>query len=151
MTALAWVLAALDVYRLTLLVVADKLTAPLRWRLIGHGHALRLTPWSSAKGKNVGASCECGNWTVAYASGVRDDEVDDLLVEPHRAHVALLPRDLGGWRYLLTCPWCASIYVAGPVVASGLAWSTGWGWQLTAGALAASAVTGFLARFAAPE
>lgn len=53
--------------------------------------------------------------------------------------------------YLLTCPWCASTWVAIPVVGSGLAWSTGWGWQLATGALTASVVTGWLSSFASPD
>lgn len=77
--------------------------------------------------------------------------VADELTRPQRD--ALLRR-LGPEHrvsYLLTCPWCASPYVATVVVGSGLAWSTGWGWQLVAGVLAASGVTGALARYASPE
>lgn len=148
MTALAWVLTALAVYRLTLLVVADKITEAARWWAIGLGHRLTLTRPSGA----VEGTCSCGwstrsiivggvgkGWPLATAN-VEDD---------HHAHVAAQVAD--GWRYLLTCPWCASVWLAGPAVASGLAWSTGWGWQLAAGALAVSGVTGFLARYAAPE
>lgn len=52
--------------------------------------------------------------------------------------------------YLLDCPWCASVWLAPPVVASALWWSDGWGWWLTAGSLAASGVTGLLATLASP-
>lgn len=51
---------------------------------------------------------------------------------------------------LLGCPWCSSVWLAPPVVASGLWWSTGWGWWLVMGSLAASAVAGFLASYASP-
>jgi len=53
--------------------------------------------------------------------------------------------------YLISCPWCMSIWVAPLVVGSGLAWGNGWGWQLATGALTASAVTGFLSSFASPD
>lgn len=52
--------------------------------------------------------------------------------------------------FLLECPWCASMWVAMPVCASGWRWgSSGW-WFVPAWVLAASAVTGVLATFAAP-
>lgn len=57
--------------------------------------------------------------------------------------------------YLITCPWCSSIWLAPIVVGTGLyadpAPQPGWWWQLGAGSLTASAVAGFLARFASPE
>lgn len=53
--------------------------------------------------------------------------------------------------YLITCPWCASAEIAVAVVWSGMAWGNGWGWQLAAGALTASGVTGAVARYAAPD
>lgn len=94
MTPLVVVLAILAVYRLTLLVVADEITAPIR----------------------------------------------DRLVERVPDRVGLL----------LTCPWCMSVWLSVPV-----AWTAyehgGSGWFLVpALALSASAVTGFLAEFAAP-
>ena len=52
--------------------------------------------------------------------------------------------------YLIDCPWCASVWLAPPIVASALAWADGWGWWLAAGSLAASAVTGALASYASP-
>ena len=96
MTTVAWVLTIGATMRLTLLVVADHVTQPIRDRIEAR--------WTS-------------------------DEV----------------------AYLLACPWCASVYIAPFVVASGLAWSDGWGWQLAAGSLTASVVTGWLSSFAAPS
>jgi hypothetical protein len=98
MSALAWLLALGAAARITLLVVADEITKPLRERI-----------WERPR-----------------------VELDH------------------GIGYLLTCPWCASIWVAPPVLASGLAWGDGWGWQLAAGSLAVSFVVGWLASFASP-
>jgi hypothetical protein len=66
-----------------------------------------------------------------------------------RPRTAIMRR--GGWpAYWVTCAWCASAPVALAVVGSALAWSDGWGWQLAAGSLSASAVTGILAEVASP-
>lgn len=59
--------------------------------------------------------------------------------------------DTDWFSYWISCSWCVPPWIAPPVVASGLAWSSGWGWQLAAGSLAASAVTGFLSSFASPD
>lgn len=95
MTGLAWFLTIGAAWRITLLVVADHVTQPVRDRIEAR--------WTS-------------------------DEV----------------------AYLLACPWCASTWIAPFVVASGLAWSSGWGWQFVAGSLTASVITGWLSTFAAP-
>lgn len=60
-------------------------------------------------------------------------------------------REVPRFAVLITCPWCISVHVGFVVVGTGLAWSSGWGWQLVAGALCASGVTGFAARYASPE
>jgi len=95
-SVLAWVLAALAVWRVTLLVVADELTRPLR--------ELVLRRW-----------------------------------------------DGGRLEYLLSCPWCASVWVGPVVIGSGMAWGDGWAWQLGAGTLGFSALTGWLSAFASPD
>lgn len=59
-------------------------------------------------------------------------------------------RDESKLAYLLSCPWCASVWISFPVAWSG--WQYGhepW-WFIPAWALTASAVTGILATFAAP-
>ena len=96
MTPVSWVLAALAVWRVTLLVVADEITRPAREAL--------LRRWAGGR-------------------------VD----------------------YLLSCPWCASIWVAPVVVGSGLAWGDGWGWQLGAASLGFSALAGLLSSIASPD
>jgi hypothetical protein len=95
-SALCWVLAIGAVWRTTLLVVADEITAPLRERLIGEAVEGRMA-------------------------------------------------------YLLSCPWCASIWLGPLVIGTGLAWGDGWFWQLGAGTLTASAVAGWLSSFASPD
>lgn len=48
--------------------------------------------------------------------------------------------------YLLTCPWCMSMWVAAPVVLTAYWHGTSPWYLIPAGALAASHVTGLLAR-----
>lgn len=98
MSPLVALVAALACYRITLLVVADEITAPARQR---------ARTWLEHAG-----------------------------------------RDRLG--YALTCPWCASVWLAPLVVGSAIAWGDGWGWWLAAGSLAASAVVGALATVARP-
>ena len=59
--------------------------------------------------------------------------------------------DTDWFSYWISCNWCSSWWAGIVVVGSGLAWGNGWGWQLAAGALTASAVTGFLSSFASPD
>lgn len=66
----------------------------------------------------------------------------DYLTEPWRIWAERKHPMLG---YLATCPWCISIWVAGPFVAAALLWPTNravFGIML---ALTASGVAGFLA------
>ena len=77
---------------------------------------------------------------------------DEILEEPrYRLGTWLDGRRHHKLADLLVCPWCVSVWLAPAAVGSGLAWADGWGWQLAAGALAASALTGALATFASPQ
>jgi hypothetical protein len=42
------------------------------------------------------------------------------------------------------CPWCMAFWLTAAWVATGLAWSDTWGWQLLAGSLAANYIVGML-------
>lgn len=76
--------------------------------------------------------------------------VADEITHPARVRARKLwPSE--GFAYWLSCTWCVPPWIAPPIVASGLAWSDGWGWQLVTGSLAASAVVGFLSTFASPD
>lgn len=72
---------------------------------------------------------------------------DEITRPTREALTARVPARVG---YLLDCPWCASVWVCPPVVGSAYWWGDGWGWWVTAGGLAASAVTGVLASHASP-
>lgn len=127
------VIVALAVYRLTLLVVADELTAPLRDWLVRrlnerkHGPMPTMTPG--------GYDGPTGD--VAYTMD-REAWRQRAAIDPHRL------------AYLLTCPWCASPYVAAPIVAWTLYGDPGrLSWAILTVA-AASAGAGFLATKASP-
>lgn len=67
--------------------------------------------------------------------------VADTIVDGVRRHL------VGWWGAWVSCPWCVSVWVAAPVVASAVMWgSQGW-WRGAALACGASYVTGFLSRF----
>lgn len=133
LTPLEAIVVALAVYRLTLLVVADELTAPLRDRLVmrlnerKHGPRPRMAP---------------GDY-----DGPTGDVAYTMDREQWRARVAVDPHRLA---YLLQCPWCASPYVAAPIVAWTLLGDPGrLSWAVLAVA-AASAAAGYLATKASP-
>lgn len=73
-----------------------------------------------------------------------------LLVTSDAVTEPLRERSSGWLGELLSCPWCSSMWLAPPVVASAVWWSTGRAWWIAMGSLAASAVAGFLAEFARP-
>lgn len=155
MTGLIAVVAALVVYRLTMLVVADEITEPLRERITSkYVHAIHeaiIRP-SVADRDPVGeyfAACRCGQSWSGPDWGDVVSELNGHLNDEHRGGIEMTkgPR----WLILLSCPWCSSWWIGLPVVWS--AWCFGdrsW-WMVPAGALAASAVTGIVATFAKPE
>jgi hypothetical protein len=134
-TALAAVLGALATYRLALLVTADTLTGP--WRE-----------------------------SVIRSSYRRDAESRRLTLEEMvggPAKLSEINRDAEGWKrvvnedddapavaYLITCPWCSSVYLAVPVAVGAYFGSSSWWFLLPAAALAFSAVAGYLATQASP-
>jgi hypothetical protein len=165
MTPTTLVLALLATYRLTLLALYDRITRPARlWlRDVGHHPGAVIEADEGADSPNLAERrvlswCECGEKLGPVRRYLLDldDRVlvdDDLqghsdLAELHRIHVASLQGR--GWRYLLSCPWCLSIWFGAVVAATALAWGDGWGWQLIAGTLAASGLTGLGASVAHP-
>ena len=78
----------------------------------------------------------------------------DTITEPLRARAVALVEQRRSTEKLaagLECPWCAGLWVAVPATAATLAWSHRRAWWLAAGSLAASAVTGIVSRYAAPN
>lgn len=115
-------IAALDLfidaaatYRLTRLVVADKITEPLRDRAIA-------TAYESAGRWDALTDPRPGDWSTFAAHEDRNP--------PKRA-------------VLLTCPWCAGMWVAAAVVAVRRV-APRW-WDPLARALTLSALTGLAA------
>lgn len=113
-----FVIEALCVYRITRLVVEDYLFQVQREAIIRFAY--------QRKGHSTGAHVPPGGW-------IRQLEDDDA--PPHLA-------------YLITCPWCASMYVAAVVAGLGAIFVTDWGVAITvAAAFAVSAVCGLIATF----
>lgn len=156
MTGLIAVVAALVVYRLTMLVTADEITEPLRERITSkyvhpvHDYTVHPDPHDGPnRDGEFYAECRCG---MAWSGPVWSDvigEANQHFGDARRTGIEMTkgPR----WIILLSCPWCSSWWIGLPVVWS--AWCFGdrsW-WIVPAGALAASAVTGIIATFAKPE
>lgn len=153
MTTLVFVVAALAAYRLTMLVVADEITEPIRDRIIERyihpAHELIDRPdpqepkWDS--GYPYSAKCRCGlKWVGNTWSDVMSEANGH--VNPHYGEMTTGPK----WLILLDCPWCASFWVSIPVAWS--AWTfgdRGW-WFVPAMVLAFSAISGIVATFAKP-
>lgn len=149
------VVAVAATYSLTMLIVADKVTVrPREWvqtLISGHGYASEVKPtWPgssvSLPGPPVGYLCECENSydTVGALLDHIEDERDELRRQVPQSKTALL-------MYLVRCPWCASIYVAAPVLWSAWCFGTRAWWFVPAAALAARAVTGTWSKYAAPN
>lgn len=165
-------LAILATYRLTLLVTADTITAPLRRRLfqwlLMRGH--RMTTDIPGRGVRVlgdddatmSAACSCG-WSASavFRPFVIIHSPDEIPPGPYTAAAAAQTlaaladqhsksTTATRWELFLSCPWCVSVWLgAGAAVLVGV-WPEGW-WRWGALALAASAVTGLLATLASPE
>lgn len=147
MSALVAALAALCTYRLTLLVTADDLTAPLRRRAITklttvpHKLSTRTRTsndtWSHVR-------CTCGDEYTAPPFMVDGR----AWWQSHQAH-APKHRD-HSLAAVLQCEWCASVWVAIPVAWTAAVYGESTWWLVPALALAASAVTGVLASIAKP-
>jgi hypothetical protein len=68
----------------------------------------------------------------------------DYLLHPLRERVAARFGPDGNVAYLVSCPWCLSVWLAGPVVAVAVAWPDNRVVQAVMVALAASHVAGLL-------
>lgn len=154
MTPIIAVIAALVVYRLSMLVVADTITEPLRDRIIEryvhpvHELTYRPPPEPFAVPGSEWAymaECRCGTSWVGEEWGDVMSPANQHVNE-HRGEMTDGPR----WLPLLECHWCVSFWLAWPVVWT--AWCFGdraW-WFVPSGTFAASAVTGIIATFAKP-
>ena len=125
--ALLFLVYALAVARLTRLLTLDRLTEAPRERLIVAVWTRAWMPWARVEHPEEDEHMQ-RNRACHMGSAARADDADPPLLA-----------------YLLTCPWCVSIYVG--AVAAPLAWF--WGsspWlAIPALALAFSQVTGVLA------
>lgn len=134
-------------WRLTLLVVADRITErPRRWlERTGHRTATYvLTPTTDAGYRLWLVRCEC-RWISDPEHATTNQADADRAWSGHRARTAT-----EGWRYVLTCPWCASWWLGLLVVASALTVGDTTAWQAVAVVLTGSAVTGLLSSLASP-
>ncbi|GAA3173109.1 hypothetical protein [Nonomuraea salmonea] len=75
----------------------------------------------------------------------------DVLTMPIRTYAADRWGEASRIAYLLSCPWCASMYVAPPVMATAHVWGGTVVWQVAAGALTASYLTGLAAEWLEAE
>jgi hypothetical protein len=147
-TGLVLLVAFGATYSLTMLVTTDRITLrPREWvltRVSGHGYQRRATT-PSAPSEILAYGCACSLWFDSAGDLLDhvDEAREELRSEIPQTHMALL-------LYLVRCPWCASVYLAGPVLWS--AWCFGdraW-WFVTAAALTARAVAGTWATLARP-
>lgn len=134
-TALVLLVYALAVARVTRLVNQDRVTEGLRQRLVDWLWMRHWTPAARIAVRNGGCHADDGRPLAdvracarLYAQRVQEQDAEPPLLV-----------------YLVTCPWCVSIYVG--AVAAPLIWF--WGsspWlAIPALALALSQVTGLLA------
>lgn len=157
MTLLTFAIAALVVYRVTMLVVADEITEPLRARIVGryvhplHEQIVRPSEAQRATDKFglFRGRCRCG---VEFEGRDWVDVASEINGHTDAANQAGVRMSSGPWWVdVLDCPWCTSAYVAGPVAWS--AWCFGdraW-WAVPALTLAFSALTGIVSTYAKPS
>lgn len=155
MSGIVAVVAALLLYRLTMLVTADTITAPVRDRIVARyvhpTHELTTRPHRDRPVEHGGdwrfsTVCRCG------ARFVGDEWVDVVSeanghVNERRGEMTTGPR----WVQLLDCPWCASVWLSFPVAWSAWCFGTRAWWFVPSAALAGSAVTGIISTFAKPR
>lgn len=138
---------ALAAHRVTRLIVADKLTEPARHRAILAAYRSLGLEW---RGVELAERHDLKPTTPA-AAGARADGtawadlpleaipwVQVVAKDPHAPKLA----------YLLTCPWCVGMYVAGAVVVLDRR-PPRW-WPAIRRALAVSAAAGILAGWETP-
>lgn len=157
MTWIVFAVAALLAYRLTMLVVADELTEPLRERIVthyvhpAHERVLDVDTFESPgivqdpNARRYYQQCRCG---VAFTGDKWSDVASEMNghLNPRRGEQTEGPK----WLLLLECPWCASVHIGIVVMWTAWLWGDRAWWFIPAAGLAASAVTGSLATFASP-
>ena len=112
----------LAAFRITRLLVTDAFPfGPLR---------LRFGDWATER------------WAPLQRVLAKDRSLDDAAVRPGDTAKVSAYDGVAPLAYLLTCPWCAGVYVSAAVAVLA---STGAWWLYPAGVLAASAVVGLLA------
>jgi hypothetical protein len=156
-TPLVFVVAALLAYRLTMLVVADELTEPIRERIVtryvhpAHERILDVDTFESPgivkdpNARRFYQQCRCG---LAVTGEKWSDVASEMNghLNPNRVEMTTGPK----WLLLLDCPWCASFWISIPVAWSAWSWGDrGW-WFVPTSAFAFSALAGILSTFAKP-
>jgi hypothetical protein len=138
----------LATYRLTVLVVYDELSRPLResltarWLTARESHQVVATDVEKMGASMVWRSvtCSCGEKFDAAADARR------LWQE----HVVAQPTRHPRLTVLIECPWCVSVWCGLAVAWSGLLWWYCTWWQLLTGGLAMAAVAAPVAVFVHP-
>lgn len=135
MNALTLAVAALATYRLTLLIAKDRVSyRPREWVVRRSGRRRHRDIQTDATGH---WTCTCGDSGKTAETAIWHAQKAPLIK----------PGPVG---YLVECTWCVPIYVAPPVVLSGLLAGDRLWWQLTAGSLAAAAAASILAFYWTP-
>lgn len=148
MMALWIVVAVLAAYRLTVLVVYDEITRPLReqvrdlWLQPREDHAAAVAEVDKVENETRITSIQC-------ACGVEFTAPVDARIL-WKQHVAEQPTRHPRLAVLVECPWCVSVWMGALVAATGLLWAHCTWWQIIAGGLAIAAVAGPVAVYLHP-